>query len=229
MALEDELCPENVQELLKLLSCIKNNTNEAQVESCMSLLAEGLDEEEDVDRLETEQAHCTVQSAMRDYKTSYKIQLHGCYVLYRLMELSPKVRSELQDKHTHRFILKIMNRYADKMCQVVGCKMLSALCTTIRTRSDALDNGAVGAVLYAMSHFGEDEEFYIPAFEALTQLLSDDPSAQENFIKEVKNSRKKYRMVVEIMEKHAKSGEPARVTMFLFFLEKQKQWKQIYN
>ncbi|KAJ7392397.1 hypothetical protein OS493_012059 [Desmophyllum pertusum] len=99
-----------------------------------------------------------------------------------------------------------MNRYADKMCQVVGCKMLSALCTTIRTRSDALDNGAVGAVLYAMSHFGEDEEFYIPAFEALTQLLSDDPSAQENFIKEVKNSRKKYRMVVEIMEKHAKSA-----------------------
>ncbi|KAJ7392398.1 hypothetical protein OS493_012060 [Desmophyllum pertusum] len=86
MALEDELCPENVQELLKLLSCIKNNTNEAQVESCMSLLAEGLDEEEDVDRLETEQAHCTVQSAMRDYKTSYKnsttrllcaLQTHG--------------------------------------------------------------------------------------------------------------------------------------------------------
>lgn len=215
MALEDEPGQENVQELLKLLSCIKNNSNEAQVESCMSLLADGLDDEEvdvDPDALETEQAHCTVLTAMRDYKTNYNIQLHGCYVLSRLMELSPKVRSELQEKHTQRFILQMMERFADKMCQVVGCKLLSALCTTARTRSDALDYGAVHAVLSAMNHFGEDEEFYIPAFEALTQLLSDDPSAQENFINmDVKNSRKKYRMVVEIMERHAKSGESVSV------------------
>ncbi|KAJ7375760.1 hypothetical protein OS493_039046, partial [Desmophyllum pertusum] len=130
MALEDELCPENVQELLKLLSCIKNNTNEAQVESCMSLLAEGLDEEEDVDRLETERAHCTVQSAMRDYKTSYK-------------------------NSTTRLL----------------CALQTPGALVRKTRSDALDNGAVGAVLYAMSHFGEDEEFLysgVRSFNAIT-------------------------------------------------------------
>lgn len=211
MALEAELGPENnVQELLKLLRCIKNNSNEAQVESCVSLLADGLDDEVDPDPdvLETEQAHCTVLSAMRDYKTNYNIQLYGCYVLSRLMELSPKVRSELQEKHAQRFILEMMKRFAEKMCQVVGCKLLSALCTSARTRSDALAHKAVEAVLSAMSHFGGNEEFYVPAFEALTQLLSDDPLAQENFINmDVKNARKKYRMVVEIMERHSKSGE----------------------
>jgi len=41
----------------------------------------------------------------------------------------------------------------------------------------------------------------------LTRLLSDDPIAQTDFISmDVKDVRKKYRMVVEIMEKHAKSG-----------------------
>ena len=228
MTLEDEPGQENVQELLKLLSCIKNNSNEAQVESCMSLLADGLDDEEvDVnsDALETNQAHYTVLSAMRHYETNYNIQLHGCYVLSRLMELSPKVRSELQGKNTQRSILEMMERFADKMCQVVGCKLLSALCTSARTRSDALEYGAVDAVLSAMGHFGEDEEFYIPAFEALTQLLSDDPPAQENFINmDVKNARKKYRMVVEIMEKHAKSGEPFTVYV-PSFLEKKNPIK----
>lgn len=211
MALEEEeLYQENVKELLKLLRCIKNNSNEAQVEDCMSLLADGMDDEADInpDPFEKTEAHFIVLSVMRDYKTNYKIQLHCCFVLSRLMELNPKVRSELQEKQTQRDILQMMKRHADKMCQVVGCKMLSALCTSTRMRSDALDNGAVDAVLSAMSYFGEDEEFYIPAFEALTQLLKDDPSAQENFINmEEKKSRKKYRVVVETMEKFAKSGK----------------------
>ena len=71
------------------------------------------------------------------------------------------------------------------------------------------------SVLYAISQFGEEEEFYIPAFKALTGLLADDAELQEKFMnKDVKNSRKKaYRMVVEIMEKHPKSGK--LVVLFL--------------
>ena len=216
MALEDELTQENIQELLRLLRCIKNNSNEAQVESYMSSLAEVLDDEEipdvDPEPLERERAHRIIMSSMQDFNTSCKIQLHGCYALFKLVLLSPKVRSQLQQKHAQRVILKMMERHADNMCQVVGCKLLSALCTSARTRSDALSNGAIDTVLSAMSRFGEDEEFYIPAFEALTRLLSDDPSAQTDFISmDVKDARKKYRVVVEIMEKHAKSGEPASV------------------
>ena len=225
MALEDELNQENIQELLKLLSYIKNNSNEGQVESCMSLLAEVLDDEEvdvDPEPLEREQAHWTIMSAMQDFNTNCKIQLHGCYALSRLVLLSPTERSELQKKKAQRFILKMMEKHADNMCQVVGCKLLTALCTSSRTKRDALDNGAINTVLSAMSRFGEDEEFYIPAFEALTRLLSDDPSAQTDFISmDVKDARKKYRMVVEIMEKHAKSGELASV-YFPCFLDKQK-------
>ena len=225
MALEDELNQENIQELLKLLCYIKNNSNEGQVESCMSLLAEVLDDEEvdvEPEPLEREQAHWTIMSAMQDFNTNCKIQLHGCYALSRLVLLSPKERSELQKKKAQRFILKMMEKHADNMCQVVGCKLLTALCTSSRTKRDALDNGAINTVLSAMSRFGEDEEFYIPAFEALTRLLSDDPSAQTDFISmDVKDARKKYRMVVEIMEKHAKSGELASV-YFPCFLDKQK-------
>ena len=220
MALEDELTQENIQELLHLLRCIKNNSNEAQVESYMSSIAEVLDDEEihvDPEPLEREPAHKIIMSAMQDFNTSCKIQLHGCYALFKLVLLSPEVRSQLQQKHTQRVILKMMEKHADNMCQVVGCKLLSALCTSARTRSDALSNGAIDAVLSAMSRFGEDEEFYIPAFEALTLLLSDNPSAQTDFISmDVKDARKKYRMVVEIMEKHAKSGEPASVYVHCF-------------
>ena len=224
MALEDEINQENVQELLKLLRCIKNNSNEAQVESHMSSLAEVLDDEDvDPEPLEREQleAHRIIMYAMQDFNTSCKIQLHGCYALFRLVLLSPKVRSQLQRKHAQRFILKMMERHVDNMCQVVGCKLLSALCTSASTKRDALSSGAIDTVLSAMSRFGEDEEFYIPAFEALTRLLSDDQSAQTDFISmDVKDARKKYRMVVEIMEKHAKSGEPARV-YFPCFLGKR--------
>ena len=226
MALEDGLNEENIQELLKLLSCIKDNFNEAQVESCMSLLAEVLDDEDvmdvDPEPLEREQAHRTIMSAMQDFNTNCKIQLHGCYALSRLVLVSPKVKSELQKKHAQRFVLKMMEKHADSMCQVVGCKLLCALCTSARTRSDALDSGAVDTVLSAMSHFGEDEEFYIPAFEALTQLLSDNQSAQTDFLSmDVNDARKKYRKVVEIMEKHAKSGKPSSVCVPCF-LGKQK-------
>ena len=214
MALEDELTQENIQ-LLKLLCCIKTNSNEAQVESCMSLLAEVLDDEDvdvDPEPLEKEQAHRIIMTAMQDFNSNCKIQLHGCYALSRLVLLSREARSELQKKQAQRFILKMMKRHADNMFQVVGCKLLSALCTSPRTRSDALDNGAIDTVLSAMSHFGEDEEFYNPAFEALTRLLSDDSSVQSDFMSmDVKDARKKYRMVVEIMEKHSKSGESARV------------------
>ena len=226
MALEDELNQENIQKLLKLLCCIKDHSNEAQVERCMSLLAEVLDDEEldvDPEPLEREEAYRTIMSAMQDFNTNCKIQLQGCYALSRLVLLSPKVRSQLQEKQAQRFVLKMMERHADSMCQVVGCKLLSALCTSARTKSDALDNGAIDTVLSAMSHFGEDEEFYIPAFEALTQLLADDPSAQTDFISmDVKDARKKYRMVVEIMEKHAKSGELPSVCVPCF-LGKQNE------
>ena len=212
MALEEEeLLQEGIQELLKLLACVKNNSNEAEVENCMHLLADSLDDEVDIDAelLVKKQAHLTVLDVMRSYETSHKIQLHTCFVLHRFVELDPRVRSELQRRQAHRDILKMMKHHSDKMCQVIGCKMLSALCTSRSMRSDALDKRAVDFVVSAISYFGEDEEFYIPAFEALTQLLKDDPSAQENFVhmEEKKPPRKKYRIVVETMEKFAKSGK----------------------
>lgn len=218
MALGDESFQENVQELLKILSAIKSNSTEEQVESYLSLLADSFDEETDIDAiaeaLETVHAHTTVLpavlSAMQHHFRNFKIQLHGSYVLLRLVELSPKIKSVLQGKpDAQKFILKIMAKYADKTCQVVGCKIIFALCTSPETRRDVISKGAVDSVLYAMSQFGEDEEFYIPAFEALTRLLEDDPKVQENFMNiDVKNSRKKsYRMVVEIMEKHPRSGK----------------------
>lgn len=214
MALGDESFQENVQELLKILSAIKSNSTEEQVESYLSLLADSFDEEADIDAiaeaLETVHAHTTVLSAMQHHFRNFKIQLHGSYVLLRLVELSPKIKSVLQGKpDAQKFILKIMAKYADKTCQVVGCKIIFALCTSPETRRDVISKEAVDSVLYAMSQFGEDEEFYIPAFEALTRLLEDDPKVQENFMNiDVKNSRKKsYRMVVEIMEKHPRSGK----------------------
>lgn len=212
MALEDESFQESVKELLKLLSAIKSNSTETEIEDFMSLLANSLDDEVDVvaEALERNQAYTTVLSAMHHHFRNFKIQLHGCYVLLRFIELSPKIKSELQGKpEALKVILKIMSKYADKTCQVVGCKIISALCTCARTRRDAVSMGAVDSVLYAISQFGEEEEFYIPAFKALTGLLADDAELQEKFMnKDVKNSRKKaYRMVVEIMEKHPKSGE----------------------
>ena len=218
MALEDEPFQENVQELLRLLSAIKSNSAETHVESSMRMLADTFDDEADivVEALERVEAHSTVLCAIQQHFRNFKIQLHGCYVLLRLIELSSKIKSELQGKpDALRFILKVMSKYADKTCQVVGCKIISALCTSASTRRDVLSKGAVDSVLYAMSQFGEDEEFYIPAFEALTRLLADDLEVQENFMNiDVKNSRKKsYRMIVDIMEKHAKSGELALVIL----------------
>lgn len=228
MVLEDELFKENVEELLKLLSAIKSNSNETQVEKCMSSLADSFDDEVDVvvEAMESVEAHSTILSAMQHHFRNFKIQWHGSYMLLRLIELSPKTKSELQEQpEAQRFILRIMAKYADRTCQVVGCKIISALCTSARTRKEALSMGAVDSVLYAMTQFGEDEDLYIPAFEALTRLLADDPNVQKKFMTmDVKNSRKKaYPMVVEIMEKHSKSGEFVlflNLVNFLFFLGK---------
>ena len=216
MALGDESFRENVQELLKLLSAIRRHSTESQVEAYMSqlrsLLADSFDDEVDVvvEALETGEALATVLSAMKLHFRNFKIQLHGCYVLLRLVELSPRIKGEFQGKPDDlKFLLQIMSKNADKTCQVVGCKIISNLCTSTRTRRDAVSNGAVGSVLYAISQFGEEEEFYIPAFEALTCLLADDLKVKENFMNmDVQNSRKKaYRMFVDIMEKYTNSGK----------------------
>lgn len=212
MAVEDETLHESVQESLQLLSAIESNSTEKQIETYMSSLADSFDDQVDVvvEALERAEAHRTVFSAMQQHFRNFKIQFHGSYVLLRLIELSPRTKLHLQGQpEAQRYILKIMARYADRTCQVVGCKIISALCTSSRTRGDAVSKGAVDSVLYAMSQFGEDEELYVPAFEALRGLLADDLKAQEKFMTmDVKNSRKKaYRMVVEIMEKHKRSGE----------------------
>lgn len=230
MALGDESFRENVQELLKLLSAIRRHSTESQVEEYMSqlrsLLADSFDDEVDVvvEALETGQALATVLSAMKLHFRNFKIQLHGCYVLLRLVELSPRIKGEFQGKPDDlKFLLQIMSKYADKTCQVVGCKIISNLCTSTRTRRDAVSNGAVGSVLYAISQFGEEEEFYIPAFEALTCLLADDLKVKENFMNmDVQNSRKKaYRMLVDIMEKYTNSGKLFLILKkFPFFLER---------
>lgn len=211
-SLEDETLNENGQELLQLLSAIGSNSTEMQTEHFLSVLADSLDNEGDliVDALERVQAHCTVLSAMQQHSRNFKIQFHGFYVLLRLIELSPRAKSYLQgQEEAQRYILKVMARYADRTCQAVGCKIISALHTSSRNRGYAVSKGAVDSVLYAISQFGEEEELYIPAFEALTRLLEDDPKVQEKFMNmDVKNSRKKaYRMVVEIMEKHKQSGK----------------------
>lgn len=211
-SLEDETLNEDGQELLQLLSAIGSNSNETQIENFLSVLADSFDNEGDivVDALEKVQAHCTVLSAMQQHPRNFKIHFHGLYVLLRLIELSPRAKSYLQGQpEAQRYISKVMARYADRTCQVVGCKIISALRTSSRTRGDAVSKGAVDSVLYAISQFGEEEELYIPAFEALTHLLEDDPKVQEKFMNmDVKNSRKKaYRMVVEIMEKHKQSGK----------------------
>lgn len=211
MAVEDETLHESVQESLQLLSAIESNSTEKQIETYMSSLADSFDDQVDVvvEALERAEAHRTVFSAMQQHFRNFKIQFHGSYVLLRLIELSPRTKLHLQGQpEAQRYILKIMARYADRTCQVVGCKIISALCTSSRTRGDAVSKGAVDSVLYAMSQFGEDEELYVPAFEALRGLLADDLKAQEKFMTmDVKNSRKKaYRMVVEIMEKHKRSG-----------------------
>ena len=211
-SLEDETLTENGQELLRLLSAIGSNSTETQIEHFLSVLADRFANEGDinVDALERVEAYRTVLSAMQQHSRNFKIQFHGFYVLLRLIELSPKAKSYLQgQEEAQRYILKVMARYADKKCQADGCKIISALHTSSRNRGDAVSKAAVDSVLYAISQFGEEEEFYIPAFEALTRLLEDDPKVQEKFMNmDVKNSRKKaYRMVVEIMEKHKQSGK----------------------
>lgn len=212
MALEEESFQEDVPRLCKLFTDLNNNSTETQVENLMSSLADSFDDEVDavMDALEEVHALSTVVSAMQHHFHNFKIQLRGCYVLLRLIEVSPKVKSELLGQsEAQRFILKVMAKYADRTCQALGCKIISALCTSAEARPDALLKGALASVLYAMSQFGEDDELYIPAFDALTRLLADDPKEQEKFMSmDVKNSRKNaYRMVVEIIEKYQKSGE----------------------
>ena len=199
-----------LQELLQLLATIKHNFNEAQVECCMKELADNLDNDVDVctESLETEEAQATVISAMKKNFRNRQIQQHGCYVLSRLVELSPIVKSKLREQQFGGFILKVMKNFPDDICtQVLSCKIIAALCNSTRIRRDVLQCKAVDTVLCAISKFGRNEEdCYLPAFEALIQLLTDEPHAQHEFMNS-ENSKKYYRLLVEIMERNMHSGE----------------------
>ena len=197
----------NMETALQALQMIRDNQNEAQVETSMNELADFLDNSSSFDHFrvfEAEAAHKVVLKSMDALLLNPIVQRQGCFVLSRLIDGSELIGFELETLQIHKLILKIMESHPEDVCiQAITCSLVTALGCSERFCEDLIEEGAVDLVLRAMEHFMDEEELQLPACQSLNQLLlSCDVKELETFVR-----KGKLTLITEIMDCHIDSGK----------------------
>lgn len=195
--------------LVQLLYTISSNSSVTRVERCICELSDLLEElcESEVGVLETEHAHDVILEGMTKHPTSRTIQKHGLFVLSRLVDVSEKLRSELESREVHCLILEVMSKFTQDMCiPALGCKLIANLAVADRVRKDLIFRNAIDVVLQVVKRFSEEEELQLSALEALSQLLTDEPQQQE-FV-----NKGNHEVVAKVMKDFMFAGMHVRIS-----------------